>query len=146
MLRVNCLLWWFGVVGRDTLPDENQCQLSVSTSTRLVHCFNFKQIFHLQVTNRHSVAHLGSGDFWFWPLDPGRLKSEDPDPGWIIRIIFPIASKHFLGFGSGMEKIGMRFKHSGSAKSVAAYWPLMWSSRIQSLQIRIRPKKIRKIF
>jgi hypothetical protein len=63
-----------------------------------------------------SVADPGSGKF-FWPLDPGWVKSQnpDPDPGWTTRIIFPRAYKPFfwvkiLKFfdadpGSGMEKI-----------------------------------------
>ncbi len=35
----------------------------------------------------------------FWPLDPGWVKSQnpDPDPGWTTRIIFPRAYKPFFG-------------------------------------------------
>ncbi len=34
----------------------------------------------------------------FWPLDPGWVKVQDPDPGWTTRIIFPRElKKHFFG-------------------------------------------------
>ncbi len=33
----------------------------------------------------------------FWPLDPGWVKKQDPDPGWKSRIIFPRAWKQFFG-------------------------------------------------
>ncbi len=32
----------------------------------------------------------------FWPLDPGWVKSKDPDPGWTTRIMFPRAHKPFF--------------------------------------------------
>jgi hypothetical protein len=50
--------------------------------------------------------------------DPGWVKSQDPDPGWITWIIFPRAKKPFFWIkmlkffdedpGTGMEKIRIR--------------------------------------
>jgi hypothetical protein len=82
----------------------------------------------------------GSGIRWIfdhWIRDPGRVKKQDPDPGWRNRIIFPRAEKQFfwvkilklfdadhpirgpekIRIQPGMENIWIRIrdKHPGSA-------------------------------
>ncbi len=63
-----------------------------------------------------SVADTGSDAFLTPESDPGWVKNQDPDPGWITWIIFPRAYKQFFATkntyildadpGSGMGKFG----------------------------------------
>jgi hypothetical protein len=76
----------------------------------------------------------------FWPLAPGWVKSQDPDPGWTTRIIFPRAYKSFFWVkiqkkflsGSGMEKSRIRDKYPISATlpctMVTIYPNVKWGS------------------
>ncbi len=45
------------------------------------------------VENLCSTQRIRIRDVLFWPQDPGWVKSQDPDPGWTTRIIFPRAYK-----------------------------------------------------
>ncbi len=53
---------------------------------------------HVRCSNKNSVLRIRIGDpVPFWPLDPGWVKNQDPDPGWTTRVIFPRAYKQFFG-------------------------------------------------
>jgi hypothetical protein len=65
-----------------------------------------------------------------WIRDPGWVKSQDPDPGWTCRIIFPRSWKQFFGlkYFSSLMRIRIR----------EYFW-----HRIRNGKIRIRDPQIR---
>ncbi len=55
----------------------------------------------------------------FWPLDPGWMKNQDPDPGWTSRIIFPRAKKLFFG----LKILILLFRHGSGIRDPESFWP-----------------------